>query len=230
MIQSNVINAAYENNVKKLLFTGSSCIYPRFSDQPIKEEYLLKGELEPTNEPYAIAKINGVKMCQAYSAQYGFNAVSVMPCNVYGYNDKYDLDNCHVLPALLRKIITAHEKSLPTVEIWGTGKALREFIFVGDLAEAIVFLMNNYDSPDIVNIGTGKDISIKELAEFIKNMVGWEGEFVFNNNLDGMMKKTLDIKKLSSLGWVSSTSLVKGLHLTIQDIYKTGKHLKWHDQ
>lgn len=227
MIQSNVIHASYLSGVKKLVFTGSNCIYPKISEQPIKEEYLLTGELEPTNEPYAIAKLNGIKMCQAYRSQYGCNFISAMPCNIYGVNDKYDLDNCHVLPALLRKIINAKEKNLPTVEIWGTGSAMREFIYVDDVADALIFLMQNYDSPEIINIGSRNELSIKDIAEFIKNMVQWNGEFVFNNELEGTVRKKLDTSKLSELGWVASTSLLKGLHLTIQDIYKTGKHLGW---
>lgn len=227
MIQSNVINAAHTYEVKKLLFTGSSCIYPRNNPQPIREESLLTGELEPTNEPYAIAKINGIKMCQAYRDQYGCNFISVMPSNLYGYNDKYDLDNCHVLPALLRKVITAKEKELDTVEVWGTGKPLREFLFVDDLADACLFLMNNYDSPEIINIGTGMEVSIEALAEIIKALVKWNGEFYYNGKLDGIMKKTLNVHKIRSLGWSHKTWLVDGINLTIDDIYKTEKYKEW---
>lgn len=227
MIQANVINAAHSYGVRKLLFTGSSCIYPRYNRQPITEDSLLKGELEPTNEPYAIAKINGIKMCQAYRDQYGCNFISVMPSNLYGYNDKYDLDNCHVLPALLRKIITAYEKGHDTVEVWGTGAPMREFLFVDDLADALVFLMDNYDSPEPINVGTGREISIKDLANFIKNMRGWKGEFLFNGQLDGIMRKVLDVSKINRLGWRARTSLLKGIRLTIEDIYKTEKHKEW---
>lgn len=227
MIQANVIHASYVYGVKKLLFTGSSCIYPRNNPQPIKEDDLLKGELEPTNEPYAIAKINGIKMCQAYNAQYGCNYISAMPSNLFGYNDKYDLDNCHVLPAILRKVITAKEKGLPTVEIWGTGKPLREFLFVDDLAEALLFLMDKWDSSEIVNVGTGNEISIENLANTIRDEIGWNGKFVYNGQLDGIMKKTLDISRINLLGWFALTSLVQGLMLTISDIYRTKKHLAW---
>lgn len=227
MIQSNVINAAHTYGVKKLLFTGSSCIYPRNNPQPITEDSLLKGELEPTNEPYAIAKINGIKMCQAYHDQYGCNFISVMPSNLYGYNDKYDLDNCHVLPALLRKIIIAKERGEQTVEIWGTGAPLREFLFVDDLADACLFLMNNYDSPEIINIGTGKEISIRDLAELIRRLIGWNGDFVYNGKLDGIMKKTLDVSKINALGWYAENDLIDGIEKTAIDIYKSEKYLEW---
>lgn len=227
MIEANVIHAAYRHGVKKLLFTGSSCLYPRYSPQPILEEYLLTGELEPTNEPYAIAKIAGIKMCQAYHAQYGCNFISAMPTNSYGLNDKYDLDNSHVLPALLKKIIIAKEKMLPTVELWGTGTPRREFIYSDDMAEALIFLMNNYDSPEIINIGTGNDITIRELAEIIKYAVGWQGQFIFNGELDGTMRKRLDVSKINLLGWAATTNITDGIIKTANDIYANKKHLTW---
>lgn len=220
MIQSNVIHAAYLHGAKKLLFTGSACIYPTEVPQPIIEEYLLTGKLEPTNEPYAVAKINGMKMCQAYHSQYKCNFISAMPTNSYGPNDHYDLDNSHVMPALLRKIITAKENDMPSVEMWGTGNARREFIYSDDMADALVFLMNNYDSEEIINVGTGTDISIKQLAEEIKDIVKWDGEFVYNNNLDGMMRRKLDVLKMKNLGWTAKTSLREGIKQTVKDIYQ----------
>lgn len=227
MIQSNVIHSAYKHRVKKLLFTGSSCIYPRYNAQPIREESLLTGALEPTNEPYAIAKINGIKMCQAYSAQYNCNFISVMPSNLYGYNDKYDLNNCHVLPALLRKVITAKENGIDTVEIWGTGKPVREFLFVDDLADALYFLMGYYNDPEIINIGTGMEVSIEQLADMIRVLVGWKGEFIFNGKLDGIMKKTLNVERIQHFGWRHTTSLVEGIQRTVKDIYESKKYLEW---
>jgi len=228
MIQCNVMNAAHTYGTKKLLFTGSSCIYPKNPpDQPIKEEYLLASPLEKTNEPYAIAKIAGVKLCEAYRDSYGCNFISAMPCNVYGYNDTYDLNHSHVLPALLRKIITARYLNSPTIEIWGTGEAKREFIFSDDLADALLFLMDNYDSPEPINVGTSKEMSIRDLATFIQTIVGWEGEFVFNGQLDGTMRKLLDVSKIHQLGWTHSTTLQKGIFLTKEDIYKTNKYLSW---
>lgn len=227
MIEANVINAAYDYNVKKLLFTGSSCIYPKNAPQPILEEYLLSGELEKTNEPYAIAKIAGVKMCDAYRAQYGCNFISAMPANIFGINDKYDLQNCHVLPALVRKIITAKIRDYKTVELWGTGIARREFVYSDDVADALVFLMNNYSESGVVNIGTGRDISITELAETIKGIVDWDGEFVYNNKLDGTLRKVLSTEKINKLGWEPKTQLREGIVKTIDDIYSKKLHLNW---
>lgn len=224
MIEANVINAAKNNGVQKLLFTGSSCIYPKSSQQPIKEEYLLTGELEPTNEPYAVAKIAGIKLCQAYHHQYGCNFISAMPTNSYGPNDKYDLENSHVLPSLLRKIITAKNGNIPIVEIWGTGQPRREFLYVDDMAEALIFLMNNYDSPEIINVGTGQDISIKDLACLIAEQVGYTGQFEFNGQLDGMMLKRLDVTKINELGWKATTSLTDGLKKTVECLAEAPKH------
>ena len=202
MIEANVIHAAHKNNVTKLLFLGSSCIYPKMSPQPIKEEYLLSGYLEPTNQPYAIAKIAGIELCQDYHAQYGDNFISVMPTNLYGPNDNYDLKNSHVLPALLRKFHTAKINNLPQVEIWGTGSPKREFLHVDDLADACFYLMQNYNQPDLVNIGTGEDISIKDLALLIKDITGYEGELTFDTSKpDGTPRKLLDVSKLHGLGW-----------------------------
>lgn len=212
MIQSNVIHASYKNNVKKLLFLGSSCIYPKFAPQPLKEEYLLTGLLEHTNEPYAIAKIAGIKLCDAYRSQYGCNFISVMPTNLYGTNDNYNLENSHVLPALLRKIIEAKRENKSFVEIWGTGKPFREFLHVDDLADACLFLMNSYNEPTLINVGTGKDISILDLAHLIKKIVGYTGEI--KNDLskpDGTPRKLMDVTKINSLGWKATISLEKGL-------------------
>ena len=214
-IQLNVVEAAYKNKVKKLLFPGSSCIYPKLSAQPIKEEYLLSGYLEPTNDAYAIAKIAGIKMCQAYNKQYGTNFISIMPTNLYGINDNFDLQNSHVLPALIRKFHEARENNLKTVEIWGTGVSMREFLFADDLANACVFLMNNYDSSEIINVGTGKDITIKELAYVIKDIVEFKGDIVFDaSKPDGTPRKLLDVSKLHSIGWEHKTSLKHGIKLT----------------
>ena len=211
MIQSNIIHSSYLTGVKKLLFLGSSCIYPKNSIQPIKEKYLLDGKLEPTNEPYAIAKIAGIKMCEAYKMQHGCNFISVMPCNLYGPGDNYDLSNSHVLPALLRKISNAKNNNINSVEIWGTGNPLREFLYVDDLSEACVFLMENYDG-DLINIGYGEEISIKNLAEIIKNIVNYDGELIFNtDNPDGTYRKLMDISKIKSLGWTPKTKLEDGI-------------------
>ncbi len=224
MIQNNIMHASYKNGVTKLLFLGSSCIYPRLSPQPIKEEYLLTNELEPTNEPYAIAKIAGIKMCESYRNQYGCNFISVMPTNLYGPNDNYDLQNSHVLPAMLRKIIVAKRDNQPYVEIWGTGNPRREFLHVDDLADACVFLMNTYNDKEFVNIGSGTDISIKELAELVKSIVGYRGELKFNSDKpDGTPRKLLDVSKLSSLGWKYSISLSEGIdsvYHEIRDLWK----------
>ena len=215
MMETNIIHAARIHRVTKLMFLGSSCIYPKMADQPLKEEYLLNGYLEATNEPYAIAKIAGIKLCEAYRAQYGSNFISVMPTNLYGYGDNYDLQNSHVLPALLRKFHEAKENNSPTVEVWGSGTPKREFLFADDLADACVHLMDNYDGSDIVNIGTGEDISIKELAEAIKSLTGFEGEISWNTSQpDGTPRKLLDVTRLHSLGWKHSTSLQEGLQKT----------------
>ena len=217
MIQSNVIHCAYKYKVKKLLFLGSSCIYPRECPQPMKEEYLLTGPLEKTNESYAIAKIAGIKMCQAYNRQYGTGFISVMPTNLYGPGDNFDLETSHVIPALIRKFHEAKVKGEDTVIIWGTGKPRREFLHVDDLADACVYLMKRYDSGEIINIGVGKDISIKELALMIKQIVGFEGELVFDTTKpDGTPRKLLDVSKLQKMGWEARISLKKG----IEDTYE----------
>ncbi len=212
MIQNNIIHASYLHNVKKLLFLGSSCIYPRLAPQPLKEEYLLTGLLEQTNEPYAIAKITGIKMCEAYRDQYGCNYISVMPTNLYGPNDNYDLKNSHVLPALIRKIHEAKISNAPSVVIWGTGTPMREFLHADDLADACYFLIQNYNEPGFVNIGVGEDIAIKDLAALIKKIVGYEGEIVHDlSKPDGTPRKLMDVSKLSSLGWKAKTSLEDGI-------------------
>ena len=214
LIQTNVIDASYQNGVKKLLFLGSTCIYPKFAPQPMKEEHLLTGILEPTNEPYAIAKIAGIKMCQSYNRQYGTRYISVMPTNLYGPNDNFDLKSSHVLPALIRKFHEAKKNLAATVEVWGTGTPLREFLYADDLADACLYLMNTYDDGEIVNIGVGKDITIRELAEKIKGVVGYEGEIVFDaSKPDGTPRKLVDTTKLNGLGWHAKTSLDEGLRL-----------------
>ncbi len=214
MIQTNVIDSAYKNNVKKLLFLGSTCIYPKLAPQPLKEEYLLTGELEPTNEPYAIAKIAGIKMCQSYNRQYGTKYISVMPTNMYGANDNFDLQTSHVLPALIRKVHEAKIENKPFVEVWGTGKPLREFLYSDDLADACIFLMQNYEDNDIINVGVGKDVSIKDLTEKIKEIVGYEGEIKFDTSKpDGTPRKLVDVTKINGLGWKASTSLEEGINL-----------------
>ena len=221
MIQSNVIQAAYAFNVKKLLFLGSSCIYPKFAPQPIKEEYLLTGSLEPTNEAYAIAKIAGLKMCQFYKQQYGCNFISAMPTNLFGVNDNFNLENSHVLPALLRKFIEAKQNNKQEVTIWGSGTPMREFLFVDDLAEACLFLMENYNGIETVNIGTGEDVSIKELAETIMKIVGFEGSLIFDaSKPDGAPRKLLDVSKINNLGWKHQTSLENGIQKTLNWIQK----------
>jgi GDP-L-fucose synthase len=219
MIQSNVIHHAYLNNVKKLLFLGSSCIYPKLAPQPLKEEYLLTGLLEPTNEPYAIAKIAGIKMCDAYRDQYGCNFISVMPTNLYGPNDNYDLNNSHVLPALLRKFISAKREGADSVTIWGSGSPLREFLHADDLAEACLFLMDGYNESGLVNIGVGEDISILDLAKLVKKIVGFEGEIQLDTSKpDGTPRKLMDVSKLNGLGWKASTSLEEGINKVYQEI------------
>ena len=221
-IQINIIHAAYENKVKKLLFLGSSCIYPKFAPQPLKEEYILTGPLETTNESYAIAKIAGIKMCESYRSQYGCNFISVMPTNLYGPNDSYDLNDAHVLPALLKKFHIAKVENLPFVEVWGTGTPKREFLHVDDLADACLFLMNRYDEPGTINIGTGKDISINNLALMIKGVVGYQGELRFNSGKpDGTPRKLLDVGKMSRLGWKHQIDLEAG----IKEVYK--EVLQW---
>ncbi|NCU02758.1 MAG: GDP-L-fucose synthase [Chitinophagaceae bacterium] len=219
MIQNNVIHAAYRHSVTKLLFLGSSCIYPKFAEQPIKEDYLLTGTLEPTNEPYAIAKIAGLKMCEAYRSQYGCNFISAMPTNLYGPNDNYDLQNSHVLPALLRKMIVAKRTQQPAVEIWGSGTPRREFLHVDDLADACFFLMQDYDGTDWLNIGVGEDVSIKELAELIKDIVGYEGELQFNTSKpDGTPRKLLDVSKLNNRGWKAKIGLREGIERVYEEV------------
>lgn len=219
MIQNNVIHSAYKHSVTKLLFLGSSCIYPKFAEQPIKEEYLLTGTLEPTNEPYAIAKITGLKMCEAYRSQYGCNFISAMPTNLYGPNDNYDLQNSHVLPALLRKMIVAKRTQQPAVEIWGSGTPRREFLHVDDLADACFFLMQEYDGTDWLNIGVGEDVSIKELAELIKDIVGYAGELQFDTSKpDGTPRKLLDVSKLQSRGWKAKTGLRAGIERVYEEV------------
>ena len=221
MIQSHVIKASKDHGVKKLLFLGSSCIYPKFSEQPIKEEYLLTGTLEPTNDAYAIAKIAGIKMCQSFNQQYGTNFISVMPTNLYGPDDNYDLNNSHVLPAMIRKFHEAKLEGKDKVEIWGTGTPKREFLYVDDLADACIHLMLNYNDSEIVNIGTGQDVTIAELAVGIKNIVGFEGDIYFNTEMpDGTPRKLLDVSKLKDLGWSYKTSLREGIKKTYMDFTK----------
>ena len=221
MIQSNIIKASHDNGVKKLLFLGSTCIYPKHCTQPIKEEYLLTGLLEPTNDAYAIAKISGVKMCQSFNKQYGDNFISVMPTNLYGPNDNYDLNNSHVLPAMIRKFHEAKVEEKDIVEIWGTGTPMREFLYVDDLSDACVYLMNNYNSSEIVNIGTGEDLTIKDLAHLVKEVVGFNGDIYFNTDKpDGTPKKLSDVSKLKEIGWSYKTSLKEGIQKTYTDYVK----------
>ncbi len=217
-IQNNIIHEAWRTGVKKLLFLGSSCIYPKNAAQPIKEEYLLTGLLEPTNDAYAVAKIAGIKMCQAYRKQYGCNFISVMPTNLYGMGDNYNLHHSHVLPALIRKIHEAKIKDEKTVTVWGTGNPKREFLHVDDAAEACYFLMENYADPEIINVGFGKDESIAELAASIKNIIGYNGRLEFDTSKpDGTMRKVMDVKKLNSLGWHPSIALEDGIRKTYED-------------
>ena len=228
MIQSNIIHNSYLNGVNKLLFLGSSCIYPKFSIQPIKEEYLLDGYLEPTNDAYAIAKIAGIKMCQAYNKQYGTNYISVMPTNLYGPNDNYNLDNAHVIPSIIRKMHEAKINNQESVEIWGTGDVMREFMHVDDLADACLFLMNNYNSSDIINIGTGKDLTIKELSFMIKQVVGYKGNIIFNSyKLEGTPRKILDVSKLNKIGWHYKIELNDGLSKTYSYFLKNIQNLRY---
>ncbi|GIV40173.1 MAG: GDP-L-fucose synthase [Thermonema sp.] len=216
MIQSNVIHEAYRQGVKKLLFLGSSCIYPKFAPQPIKEEYLLTGALEPTNEPYAVAKIAGIKLCQAYRDQYGCNFICAMPTNLYGPGDNFDLQTSHVMPALIRKFLEAKAKGQSSVSVWGTGSPRREFLYVDDLADACLFLMKHYDEREIINVGTGEDISIKELAGLIKEMTAYTGTIDWDTSKpDGTPRKLLDVQRLHALGWKHQTSLKEGITKTI---------------
>lgn len=220
-IQNNIIHSSYLNQVKKLMFLGSSCIYPKLADQPLKESYLLSGYLEPTNEPYAIAKIAGIKMCEAYRAQYGCNFVSVMPTNLYGTNDNYDLVNSHVLPAMIRKFHEAKEKGASQMTLWGTGSPMREFLHADDLAEACLFLMEHYNDSTLVNIGTGEDVTIKNLAAIVKQIVGFQGEIVWDSTKpDGTPRKLMDVSKLHGLGWHHKITLEDGIKLAYQDFLK----------
>ena len=222
MIESNIIHSAWVNSVSKLMFLGSSCIYPKLAPQPLKESYLLTGELETSNEPYAIAKIAGIKLCEGYRDQYGCNFISVMPTNLYGYGDNYDLKSSHVLPALIRKFHEAKLTNQPFVEVWGTGKPKREFLFADDLADACLFLMNTYNEKEIVNVGTGVDLSIGELANEISSIIGYEGQISWDSNKpDGTPQKLLDVSKLRSLGWEASISLQEGIKVAYADFLKT---------
>ena len=219
MIEANIIHAAYLNKVTKLLFLGSSCIYPKLAPQPLKEEYLLSGYLEPTNQPYAIAKIAGIEMCDSYRAQYGCNFISAMPTNLYGTNDNYHPENSHVLPALIRRIVLAKKNNEPTVSIWGTGTPRREFLHVDDLADACFFLLQKYNEQGLVNIGCGSDVSIKELAELIVAEVGYEGQLVFDSTKpDGTPRKLMDVSKIKNLGWKPLYDLQKGIEKTIVEV------------
>jgi len=217
-IQNNVIHQSYVHGIKKLLFLGSSCIYPKLAPQPLKEEYLLTGELEPTNEPYAVAKIAGIKLCEAFHAQYGCRFISVMPTNLYGYNDNYHPEHSHVLPALIRRFHEAKATHEPEVTVWGSGTPKREFLFADDLADACVFLMENYDNPQLINIGTGEDLSIGDLALLVKEIVGYEGEVRFDTSKpDGTPRKLMDVSKLHALGWRHQTELKTGIRLAYGD-------------
>lgn len=221
MIGTNVIHAAYQYKSKKLMFLGSSCIYPKLAPQPLKESYLLTGLLEETNEPYALSKIAGIKLCEAYKDQFGCNFISVMPTNLYGIGDSYDLRNSHVLPALIRKFHEAKISGEKTVTIWGSGSPLREFLYADDLADACVYLMNNYDGRELVNIGTGKELSIKDLAFLVKKVIGFEGDLVFDpTKPDGTPRKLLDVSKLDKLGWRYKTDLEEGIAIAYEDFKK----------
>ncbi len=222
MIEANIIHASYVNKVEKLLFLGSSCIYPKMAPQPLQEAYLLSGYLEPTNQPYAVAKIAGIELCDGYRAQYGCNFISAMPTNLYGPNDNYDLQKSHVLPAMLRKFITAKRNNVPSVELWGTGSPKREFLYVDEIADACLFLMDSYNEQGLVNIGCGYDVSIKELALLIKNIVGYEGELVFDTSKpDGTPRKLMDVSKINQLGWTSTITLEQGIKMVYEDIKDT---------
>lgn len=228
MIQNNVLHSAYINKVKKLMFLGSSCIYPKLAPQPLKEEYLLTGLLEPTNEPYAIAKIAGIKLCENYRRQYNCDFISVMPTNLYGPNDNYNLNNSHVLPALIRKFHEAKEQNLASVQMWGTGSPLREFLHADDLGDACVFLMQNYSGTQHVNIGTGKDLSIKDLALLIKEIVGFTGDIQHDlSKPDGTPRKLMDVGFLHSLGWKHSIELEQGIRMVYEDFRKKENVKVW---
>jgi GDP-L-fucose synthase len=217
MIAANIIHASYQSKVKKLLFLGASCLYPKFAAQPLKEEYLLTGALEPTNDAYALAKIAGIMLCEKYRQQYGCNFISCIPTNLYATNDNYDLNNSHVIPAMIRKFHEAKIANIPSVEIWGTGKPLREFLHVDDLADACWFLMNHYDESSTINVGSGEEVSIKDLAIMVKDVVGYKGSIVFNSEKpDGTPRKLLDMSKMNQLGWKYSIPLEQGL----RDVYK----------
>ena len=223
MIEANLIHASHEHEVSKLLFLGSSCIYPKMAPQPLKEEYLLTDYLEPTNEPYAIAKIAGIKLCENYQRQYGDNFISAMPTNLYGPNDNYDLNNSHVLPALLRKFHTAKQEGHDSVEIWGTGSPKREFLHVDDLADACLVLMNQYEGTDWFNVGTGEDISIKDLALMIKKVVGFQGKLKFDSSKpDGTPRKLMDVSKIHQAGWRHKISLEEGIAAVYEDVKQKG--------
>jgi GDP-L-fucose synthase len=220
-IQNNVIDSAHRVSVQKLMFLGSSCIYPKLAPQPLREDYLLTGLLEPTNEPYAIAKIAGIKLCEAYRSQYGSHFISVMPTNLYGPNDNYDLNNSHVLPAMIRKFHEAKTEGKPFVELWGTGSPRREFLHADDLADACYFLMQHYDEPELINIGVGEDVTIKALAELIQDVVGYEGQIQWNTDKpDGTPRKLMDVGKLHGLGWKHSIDIEDGIRATYQDFLK----------
>lgn len=220
MIQNNVIHEAYKTGVQKLMFLGSSCIYPKMAPQPLKEEYLLTGLLEPTNEPYAIAKIAGIKMCDAYRSQYGCDFVSVMPTNLYGPNDNYDLQNSHVLPAMLRKFHEAKVNQVPAVNLWGTGSPMREFLHADDMAAACIFLMDNFSEEGPINIGVGHDISIKDLAGMVKSIVGYEGDIVWDSSKpDGTPRKLMDVSRLHSLGWKAAITLKEGIETVYRNTF-----------
>lgn len=224
LIEANIIHSAYKNDVTKVLFLGSSCIYPKMAPQPLKEEYLLTSPLEPTNEPYAIAKIAGIKLCDAYRSQYGCNFISAMPTNLYGPNDNYDLNSSHVLPALLRKMIIAKKSEAEFAEVWGTGSPKREFLHVDDLAEACYFLMMNFNEPGFVNIGSGEDISILDLTKLVKEVVGFEGEIRTNPSMpDGTPRKLMDVSKINALGWKATIPLREG----IEKVYNDIKDMSW---
>jgi len=226
MMESNVIHAAYKNKVKKLMFLGSSCIYPKLAPQPLKEEYLLTGKLEYTNEPYAIAKIAGIKMCESYHKEYGCNFISVMPTNLYGPNDNYDLNNSHVLPALLRKFHEAQETQATSVTVWGTGNPRREFMHADDMADACVYMMKNYDKEKFVNLGVGTDVSIKELAHLIKEIVDYKGEIIFDTTKpDGTPRKLMDVSYLHSLGWTHKINLEQGIK-SVYNEFKANKQIR----
>ncbi len=218
LIETNIINAAYKHNVTKLMFLGSSCIYPKMAPQPLKEEYLLTGTLESTNEPYAIAKIAGIKLCEAYRDQYNCNFISVMPTNLYGKGDNYDLNNSHVLPALIRKMHEAKMNNSPEAIVWGTGTPKREFLYADDLADACTFLMQNYNGRQLVNVGTGYDLSIAELAGMVKKIVGFEGQIIFDTSKpDGTPRKLMDVSKLHELGWKHTIEIEEGIKMAYQD-------------